>query len=106
MLGSGSARGAHYGRLWVSASAEELGSRLGGRCRMCAELARGQIRGRAVGEVGLADLCRDVDAVVRRERAEALRALAPDTRLRVDQDRGRPGLLVRAAVPIGALDHE
>src|ERR671937_2925485 len=56
---------------------------LGRLRRMRVDLARRQIRRRAVGQVLLADLGPDEHTVVRSERAEVVRALPADPRLRV-----------------------
>src|SRR5436190_18705910 len=77
---------------------------LRGLRRVRADLARGQVGHAPVGEVGLADLCADEDAVIRGERAQVVRALAADFRLLVDVDRRRAGLLPGAAEPVGVLD--
>src|SRR6266487_1901617 len=92
-------RPANYKRLAPEAPEAPFWTPLAVRfCRMCAELARGQIRHAAVLQISLAGLGLDVDAVVGSERTEVLRALAPNARLRIDQNRGRAGLLVRASV--------
>src|ERR687887_1878650 len=76
---------------------------LGRLRRMRVDLARRQIRRRAVGQVLLADLGPDEHTVVRSERAEVVRALPADPRLRADVDRRRAGLLVGPAVPVRML---